>query len=135
MFEHTRDYERCYPALSPVVCIILLLEGSHLLHAPLSPMLLQQRSPMHCCTSLPIPPIQQEDITSFHSHRMAWVGRDPKVHRGPTPSHRQGHQPPDLALDQVAQGLIQPGLFHVLTFCASLKCIPWAHSGIFLHVP
>jgi len=37
---------------------------------------------------------------------MAWVGRDPRDHQVPTPCHRQGHQPPDLVLDQVAQGPI-----------------------------
>ena len=44
---------------------------------------------------------------------MAWVGRDPKDHQVPTPCHRQGHQPPDLVLDQAAQGLIQPGFKHL----------------------
>ena len=29
------------------------------------------------------------------------------------PSHRQGHQPPELVLDQVAQGLVQPHLEHL----------------------
>jgi len=38
------------------------------------------------------------------NHRMAWVGRDPKDHPTPTPHHRQGHQPPDVVLDQAAQG-------------------------------
>ena len=97
MFEHTRDYERRYPALSPVVCIILLLEGSHLLHAPLSPMLLQQRSPMHCCTSLPTLPIQQGDITSFH-RVIEWLGLEgtprsnPFPQAGP-PTSRSGTRP------------------------------------------
>jgi len=39
---------------------------------------------------------------------MAWVGRDHKDHRVPTPCHRQGHQPSDLVLDQNAQDPIQP---------------------------
>jgi len=30
------------------------------------------------------------------------------------PCHRQGHQPPDLVLDQIAQGPKQPGLEHLL---------------------
>jgi len=41
---------------------------------------------------------------------MAWIGRDPKDHQVPTPLPHKGHQPPDLVLDQVAEGFIQPGL-------------------------
>ena len=44
---------------------------------------------------------------------MAWVGRDLKGHQFPTLLHMQGHQPPDLILDQAAQGPIQPGLKHL----------------------
>jgi len=44
---------------------------------------------------------------------MAWDGRDPKDDEAPTPSHRQGHQPPHSILDQAAQGPIQPGLEHL----------------------
>ena len=44
---------------------------------------------------------------------MARVGRDLKDHEAPTPHHRQGHQPPHLIPDQVAQGSIQPGLEHL----------------------
>jgi len=41
---------------------------------------------------------------------MAGVGRDPTGHQDPTSCHRQSHQPPDLTLDQFAQGPIQ--LYH-----------------------
>ena len=41
---------------------------------------------------------------------MDWVGKDPKDHQVPTPCHRQGHQPPDLVLDQIAHSPIQAGL-------------------------
>ena len=44
---------------------------------------------------------------------MAWVGRDPKDHQVPNPHHRHGHQPPDLLLDEAAQGSIQPGFEHL----------------------
>jgi len=44
---------------------------------------------------------------------MAWVGRNPRVIKFQTRCHRQGHQPPDVALDQDAQGPIQPGLEHL----------------------
>jgi len=45
---------------------------------------------------------------------MAWVGRDFKDHEAPNPHHRQGHQPPHLILDQVAQG---PILEHLQGWC------------------
>jgi len=44
---------------------------------------------------------------------MDWVGRDPKDHQVPNPSHRQGHQLPDVVQDQAAQSSIQPGLEHL----------------------
>ena len=44
---------------------------------------------------------------------MAWVGKDPKDHQVPNPSHRQGHQLPDVVQDQAAQSSIQPGLEHL----------------------
>ena len=42
--------------------------------------------------------------------RMAWVERDLKDHQVPTPCHRQSCQLLDQALDQIAQGPIQPAL-------------------------
>ena len=47
------------------------------------------------------------------NHRMSCSGRDPKDHEVPTPFHKQAHQPPDLVLDQVAQGPIHPSLEHL----------------------
>ena len=47
------------------------------------------------------------DVVS-QNHRMAWVG----IIKFQTPCHRQS-QPPDLVLNQAAQGLIQPGLEHL----------------------
>lgn len=43
---------------------------------------------------------------------MVWVIRDPKEHLVPTPFYGQGCQL-DRALDQVAQGPIQPGFEHL----------------------
>jgi len=40
---------------------------------------------------------------------MAWVGRDARIIKFQLPCHSQGHQPPGLMLDQVAQDPIQPG--------------------------
>lgn len=39
---------------------------------------------------------------------MVCTGKDHKDHWVPTPCHSQDHQPPDLLLEQVAQGSIQP---------------------------
>ena len=44
---------------------------------------------------------------------MAWVGRDLKDDRVPIPLPQAGHQLPDLVLDQIAEGPIQPGLEHL----------------------
>ena len=56
---------------------------------------------------------QGSSNTGKKYHRMAWVERSPKAHQVSTPCHRQAHQPADLALEQVAQGPIQPGLEHL----------------------
>lgn len=44
---------------------------------------------------------------------MYWIGRDASVIKFQPPCPRQGHKPPDLALDQVAWSPIQPGLEHL----------------------
>jgi len=52
-------------------------------------------------------------VIESQNHRMAWLGRDLKDHEAPSLCHRQGHQPPNLVLEQAAQGPIQPGLEHL----------------------
>ena len=44
------------------------------------------------------------------NHRMFWVGRDFKDHHFQPSFHRQGYQPLDQVLDQIAQLCFQPGL-------------------------
>ena len=56
---------------------------------------------------------------------MAWVGRDLKDHKAPTPCCRQGHQPPYQILDQAAQAPIQPGLEHLQGWTGHPQP-PWA---------
>ena len=49
-------------------------------------------------------------------HRITeWLGLEgiPKIIEFQHPRHRQGHQPPDLVLDQAAQCPIQPGIEHL----------------------
>jgi len=43
---------------------------------------------------------------------MIWVRKIHTDHRVQHPCTRQGHQPPDVGLELVAQGPIQPGLEH-----------------------
>lgn len=47
------------------------------------------------------------------NQRMAWVERAPRLIRFQALCHRQSHQPPDLVLEQVSQGPIQPELEHL----------------------
>jgi len=46
---------------------------------------------------------------------MEWLGLEetPRIIRFQPPSHRQGHQPPDVIVDQAAQGSIHPGSEHL----------------------
>jgi len=54
---------------------------------------------------------------SWAQHGMViieWFGLEgtPRIIKLPPPCHRQGHPPPELVLDQAAQGPNQPGLEH-----------------------
>ena len=62
-------------------------------------------------------------------YRMAWVGRDLKDCKSPTPCHRQGHQPPHLILDHAAQGPIQPYPSRDKASTASLAAVPPPHHS------
>jgi len=42
-----------------------------------------------------------------------WLERTSRIIKLQPPCHRQGHQPPDLVLDSIAQGPIQPCLRHL----------------------
>jgi len=59
-------------------------------------------------------PLSPNTPSRYPLRIIEWLGLEgtQRIIKFQLPCHRQDHQPPDLGLDQVAQGFIQPGLEH-----------------------
>jgi len=65
---------------------------------------------------------------------MAWMGRDLRAHLVLTPCYGQDCQPLNQAVDQAAQGIIQPGLEHLQGWSIhsfSGQVVPAPHGGTY----
>ena len=69
---------------------------------------------------------------------MASIGRELKDHQVPTPCYKQGCQPLDQVLDQIAQGPIRPGPKHLRDWASTsslVQLVPAPHHPLCEKLP
>jgi len=74
------------------------------------------------------------------NHRIEWLGLEgtTRIIKFPPPCYRQGHQPPNMVLEQVARGPIQPGLEHLRgssIYNLSRQPVPAPHHSLCKELP